>query len=120
MTSNTTAQGRALRDPVDILEHLLRLSQHHFGRIPRVLTTDRRGRFEAGWRSDVSGMTAVGCTNMPLAEKQRNHVHLAALITEYADHPYATAELLQRDAMFPASVALLLTPGPRPAQMGPR
>ncbi|MEV6401179.1 hypothetical protein AB0M39_41470 [Streptomyces sp. NPDC051907] len=105
------ASPRALRDPADILEQLLGIVRRHFSRVPTVVTTDRRGRFEAAWTVERDQrLVPLGNVNLPLAAKQRNQVHMAALIAEYADHPRATRSLLERNARYPQSIELRLRP----------
>lgn len=99
-------------DPADILYRLLIVVRHHFTRTPLLLTTDRRGRYEGAWcRGGDGHFRPMGNAQMSLAVKQHNQNRMAALVTEYADHPRAVQELIKRSEEFPQSIELQLKPG---------
>lgn len=118
MSTRTAARQRALRDPIDILEQLLRTASAYYTHVPHTLTTNRRGRFESGWYREGRQYMPVGPKNIPHPEQQRHQVHMAALALEYADHPRADPALINRSDNFPLSVELRLSISPRSPQMG--
>lgn len=98
-----------------LLEELQELAVYLFGRKATVVTTDRRGRFEAGWaRRSATATTgplhSVGYrSGLGMAEKQRHTQRMATLIRNYAKHADADPARIVRAERWPDSFEITLT-----------
>jgi hypothetical protein len=98
-----------------LLEELQDLAARHFGRKVVVVSTDRCGRFEAGWVRQSATATSgrlhsVGHRpGLGLAEKQRHYQRMATLIRNYAKHARADQERITRVEGWPDCIELTIT-----------
>lgn len=96
----------------EILYRILEIAHAHFTRMPFMVTTNRRGRYESGWIMNRDVLVPLGNKSLPLADRQRNEQRLTDCIAAYIAHPKAKAELLTRNPLFPKSVELRLATAP--------
>jgi hypothetical protein len=95
-----------------LLEELRELAAEHFTRKAIMVSTDRRGRFEAGWArhsSDRPYIVLGHRSGMPLHLKQRQTERMATLIRNYAKHPQADQERIVRTHGWPDAFEITLT-----------
>lgn len=103
----TRTPGRPPR-AMDVLDALTAIAQVHFPELPAVITTDRKGRFESGWRLVGREHRPMGNVSMPLNSRQSDRTRMAQLVLAYAAHPDADQRRIVRTEHFPQSIVLSL------------